>query len=95
MKLGPMLKLHGNLNRIAEFNVMGASYRIQAVVFQEYDIDVTAEQLSTTCFTNDQLSRKALPKKAVRMIEGMLDVMRKYELAERALEADDETGTGT
>jgi hypothetical protein len=78
--------LHENLDRILEMRAGGAGPRVQAATFQEYGINVTAEDLDGVNRSMEELSNKALPKQAVKVALHAVGVMRKYDQLERVME---------
>ena len=56
----------GNLNRIQEMKNAGMGNNAIAGMFQDYGMNVTAQQIETLSTVTPELGKKALPKKEVK-----------------------------
>jgi hypothetical protein len=71
MKIGKLLKYHGNINRIMEMHEAGVGANGIAGTFVDNGIKINATQVQSIIDTYAPLSAKALPKDAAKaQIEG-------------------------
>lgn len=76
MRLDRLIKFNGNMNRIREMREGGVGVNGQAGIFADFGMKVTAEDMSNVERVVDELSRKALPKKAAKAMIRAVGVMK-------------------
>ncbi|MCK2046013.1 hypothetical protein [Chromohalobacter moromii] len=70
MNPGQMWKFHGNLNRIIEMDAAGVGANAIAGVFQDHNINISANDVRSMLKANKELTKKALPKaEAAKLID--------------------------
>lgn len=85
MRVDRLIKLNDNLNRIKEMREAGIGIHCQVGAFKDHGVHITAEQLITISEVMDELSSKALPKKAVKIAIMAANVMKKAYPGEEPL----------
>ena len=68
MKVGNLIKLNGNLNRIDEMVRANLSYSAMSKAFAKDGIEISADRIKTMSKGIDILSKQTLSKKTTRRI---------------------------
>lgn len=66
MRIDKSIKLHGNMNRIIEMDAEGVGANAIAGIFQDFGMDINANDVRSALKFNAQLTKKVLPKKAAK-----------------------------
>jgi hypothetical protein len=68
MRIDKSLKLNGNINRILEMNAAGVGVNAIAGTFQDYGMNINADDVRGVLKISEELTKKAIPKKAVKQL---------------------------